>query len=197
MKARRIWTHRGRGSWGRAGSGADLQKFGAEFGFGVTLVELVETGGREVSSTNIRAALADGKPRDAAEMLGHWHRIDGPVIHGEKRGRELGFPTANMSIDSLHPPKFGVYAVKVDVLNGPHTGSYDGAASLGVRPMFGENRANLETVLFDFDGDLYGAQLSVALVDYLRPELKFDGLDALIAQMNADCDQARNILSAL
>ena len=130
-------------------------------------------------------------------MLGHWHRIDGPVQHGEKRGRTLGYPTANMSIDGLHPPKFGVYAVKVDVLTGPHAGTYDGAASLGVRPMFGENRANLETFIFDFDGDLYGQDLSVALVDYLRPELNFDGLDALIQQMDADCAKAREILAGI
>ena len=129
-------------------------------------------------------------------MLGHWHRIDGAVIHGEQRGRDLGYPTANMSIDGLHPPKFGVYAVLVDVLDGPHAGSYQGAASLGVRPMFGENKANIETFLFDFKGDLYGATLSVALVEYLRGEEKFNSLDALIDQMNADCDQARTILAS-
>ncbi|KMW60048.1 Riboflavin kinase [Candidatus Rhodobacter oscarellae] len=182
---------------GRAGTAQDLVAFGAKMGFDVTLSQLIETAGQEVSSTNIRRALAEGRPRDAAAMLGHWHRIEGPVEHGEKRGRELGYPTANMSIEGLHPPQFGVYAVLVDVLDGPHAGSYHGAASLGVRPMFGENRANLESFLFDFKGDLYGAHLSVALVDYLRPELKFDGLDALIAQMDADCDQARNLLSAL
>jgi riboflavin kinase/FMN adenylyltransferase len=100
-----------------------------------------------------------------------------------------------MSITDLHPPKFGIYAVKVDVLSGPHKGSYDGAGSIGVRPMFGENTPNLESYLFDFDGDLYGAHLSVALVEYLRGEEKFDGLDALIAQMDADCAQARGILA--
>lgn len=127
-------------------------------------------------------------------MLGHWHRIEGEVIGGEQRGRELGYPTANMSIADLHPPKFGVYAVKVDVLDGPHFGTYNGAASIGTRPMFGENLPNCETFLFDFQGDLYGSTLSVALVDFLRPELKFDGIDALITQMDADCDQARKIL---
>ena len=100
-----------------------------------------------------------------------------------------------MSFAGLHPPKFGVYAVKVDVLDGPHQGTYDGAASIGVRPMFGENLPNCETFLFDFKGDLYGATLSVALVDFLRPELKFDGVQTLIAQMDKDCDQAREILS--
>lgn len=183
---------------GRAGSPADLQRLGAELGFGVTLADLVAApDGREISSTSIRAALSDGRPRDAAAMLGHWHRIDGPVEHGEKRGRALGFPTANMSIAGLHPPRFGVYAVLVDVLSGPHAGSYGGAASIGVRPMFGENRPNLESFLFDFDGDLYGTHLSVGLVDYLRAEARFEGLEALQSQMAADCDKARAILAAL
>jgi len=151
----------------------------------------------QVSSTAIRQALSDGRPRDAAAMLGHWHRIDGPVEGGEQRGRELGYPTANMSIAGLHPPRFGVYAVLVDVLDGPHAGHYHGAASLGVRPMFNGDVPNLETFLFDFSGDLYGTELSVALVEYLRPEETFDSLDAFIAQMDADCAKARQILGSL
>ena len=179
---------------GRSGTVTDLQTFGAEMGFGVTIAPLLTHENGNVSSTAIRDALTDGRPRDAAAMLGHWHRIEGKVIRGDQRGRELGYPTANMSIAGLHPPKFGVYAVKVDVLDGAHKGTYDGAASIGVRPMFGENTPNCESFLFDFKGDLYGATLSVALVDYLRPELKFDGLDALITQMGVDCDTARKIL---
>ncbi|WP_281983578.1 bifunctional riboflavin kinase/FAD synthetase [Thalassorhabdomicrobium marinisediminis] len=179
----------------RAGNAGDLEGFGAKLGFGVTIAPMLQTAAGAVSSTAIRRALSDGDPRRAAEMLGHRHRIDGPVISGEQRGRDLGYPTANMSIDGLHPPKFGVYAVKVDVLDGPHKGAYHGAASIGVRPMFGENVPNCETYLFDFSGDLYGAQLSVALVDYLRGEEKFDSLDALITQMDADCRQARDILA--
>lgn len=182
---------------GRAGRASDLQALGNTYGFKVTIAELVKSGGVEISSTAIRKALTDGRPRDAASMLGHWHRIEGEVIHGEKRGRELGYPTANMSVAGLHLPKFGVYAVFADVLTGPHKGSYMGAASLGVRPMFGVNQPNLETYLFDFKGDLYGQHLSIAFVDYLRPELKFDGLPALLAQMDADCNRARNILVAL
>ncbi len=182
---------------GRSGSANDLVAFGNELGFGVTIAELLENQGDLVSSTNIRDALSGGRPRDAAAMLGHWHRIEGEVIGGEQRGRELGFPTTNMSVDGLHQPKHGVYAVLVDVLDGPHQGSYHGAASLGVRPMFGENKANLETFIFDFSGDLYGATLSIAFVDFLRPEEKFDGLDALITQMDADCAKARDILNSL
>ena len=182
---------------GRSGTVEDLKRFGQELGFGVTIAELLEGAEGQVSSTAIRTALADGEPRVAAAQLGHWHRIEGVVIGGEQRGRELGYPTANMSIDGLHPPKFGVYAVLVDVLDGPHKGTYHGAASLGVRPMFGENRANLETFIFDFSGDLYGATLSVGLVEFLRPEEKFDGLQALIDQMEADCIRARDILGAV
>ena len=160
----------------RAGNVGDLVALGERLGFRVTIADLVKSEDREISSTAIRQALAEGRPREAAAMLGHWHRIDGEVIHGEKRGRELGYPTANMSVAGLHLPKFGVYAVKVDVLTGPQAGAYLGAASLGVRPMFGENLPNLETYLLDFKGDLYGHHLSVGLVDYLRPEMKFDGL---------------------
>ncbi len=181
---------------GRSGKAQDLVNFGNELGFGVTIAPLMAQEEQTVSSTAIRQALSAGDPRHAATMLGHWHRIEGPVISGEQRGRELGFPTANMSIDGLHPPAFGVYAVLVDVLEGPFKGSYQGAASLGVRPMFGENTANLETYLFDFKGDLYGTQLSVALVSYLRGEEKFDSLDTLIAQMDADCTRAREILAS-
>ncbi|WP_300059616.1 bifunctional riboflavin kinase/FAD synthetase [uncultured Roseobacter sp.] len=181
----------------RAGTAQHLQTFGAELGFGVTIAPLMAHTDKTVSSTAIRHALSDGNPALAAEMLGHWHRIEGPVISGEQRGRELGYPTANMSIEGLHPPTFGVYAVLADVLEGPHTGSYHGVASLGVRPMFGENRPNLETFIFDFKGDLYGTPLSVGLVEHLRAEETFDNLEALIAQMDADSAQARKILEAL
>lgn len=182
---------------GRTGTAADLTEFGADMGFGVTIATLLSAGAGQVSSTSIRAALGAGDPRGAAAQLGHWHRIEGVVISGEQRGRELGYPTANMSIAGLHPPKFGVYAVLVDVRDGPNQGQYMGAASIGVRPMFGENRANLETFLLDFQGDLYGATLSVALIEFLRPEAVFDSLDALIVQMSADCDAARAILATL
>ncbi len=179
----------------RAGDTALLQRLGPELGFGVTVSDLIETNGIAVSSTKIRQALSEGRPEDAAAMLGHLHRIEGPVIRGDQRGRDLGYPTANMSIDGLFPPKFGVYAVKVDVLTGENEGHYSGVASTGVRPMFGENHPNIETHLFDFKGDLYGAELSVALVAYLRPEEKFDSVDALIVQMDADSARARDMLS--
>ena len=180
---------------GRAGTAADLQALGLRYGFRTTIATLVQVAGQDISSTAVREALGDGRPRDAAAMLGHWHRIEGEVIHGEKRGRQLGYPTANMDVSGLHLPKFGVYAVRVDVLTGPQSGQYIGAASLGVRPMFGTNTPNLESFLFDFTGDLYGHHLSVALIDHLRPEMKFDGLQGLLDQMQADCQKARAILS--
>jgi len=164
-------------------------------GFGVTVAQMLTTDDVRISSTAIRDALSEGDARAAAAMLGHWHRLEGAVIRGEQRGRDLGYPTANMSIDGLHPPRFGVYAVKCDVLDGPHAGSYNGAASIGIRPMFGENEANCETYIFDFKGDLYGAPISVALVEFLRPELNFTSIDNLIVQMDKDCDMARDILS--
>jgi riboflavin kinase/FMN adenylyltransferase len=182
---------------GRKGTASDLQDYGQRLGFGVTIAPLMAQTAQTISSTAIRQALTEARPRDAAAMLGHWHRIEGPVIGGEQRGRELGYPTANMSIDGLHPPAFGVYAVLADVLDGPHAGSYHGVASMGVRPMFGENKPNLETFIFDFKGDLYGANISIALVDHLRGEEKFDSLEALITQMDADSAQSRTILVAL
>lgn len=181
---------------GRTGNAATLRDMGAALGFDVTIAELLEGDSGAVSSTAIRGALTEGQPRDAAAMLGHWHRIEGPVLHGEKRGRELGYPTANMGLEGLHVPKPGVYAVTVDVRDGPHAGTYGGVANLGFRPMFELEQPNLETYLFDFSGDLYGLHLSVGLVAYLRGEAKFDSLDALIVQMNADSAAARAVLQA-
>ena len=110
----------------RAGTASMLQEFGKAMGFGVTIAPLIENAATVVSSTAIRNALSDARPREAAAMLGHWHRIEGPVIGGEQRGRTLGYPTANMDLTDLHLPAFGVYAVLVDVLDGPHQGKYHG-----------------------------------------------------------------------
>lgn len=181
---------------GRLGTAAVLAELGARHGFAVTVLPLVAEAEGAISSTAIRAALSEGRVAEATAMLGHRHRIEGPVLHGEKRGRTLNYPTANMGLEGLHLPRFGVYAVRVEVLDGPHRGTYGGVASLGVRPMFGANTPNLETHIFDFAGDLYGTHLSVALVAWLRPELRFDGLPALIAQMDADSARARAILAS-
>jgi riboflavin kinase/FMN adenylyltransferase len=182
---------------GRKGTAQGLVEMGREMGFGVTIADLVADGDTVVSSTAIRNALTKGRPQEAAKMLGHWHCINANVEHGDARGRDLGYPTANLSIEGLHAPKFGVYAVFVDILEGPHIGRYKGAASIGNRPTFGVNIPNLEVFIFDFTGDIYGAELSIALVDFQRPEEKFDNLDALIVQMDADCIQARATLDAI
>lgn len=176
---------------GRAGDAAALGALGTRLGFGITVAPLVSDARGDFSSTAIRNALAEGRPEEAARVLGHWHRIEGTVEHGEKRGRALGFPTANLPVEGLHLPRFGIYAVLADVLTGPHRGRYGGAASLGVRPTFGASRPNLEVHLLDFDGDLYGAALSIALVAYLRPEAKFDAVPELVAQMTHDVADAR------
>ncbi len=180
---------------GRDGNAATLQTMGKDLGFDVTIADLLEGDSGAVSSTAIRTALTEGRPADASAMLGHWHRIEGPVLHGEKRGRELGYPTANMEMDGLHVPKPGVYAVTVEVRDGVHAGTYGGVANLGFRPMFERDTPNLETYLFDFKGDLYGTDLSVGLVAYLRGEAKFNSLDALIRQMDADSATARKALA--
>ena len=178
----------------RSGSVKTLEEYGRKLGFGVTIAPLVADNKGAFSSTSIRNAIADGRPDDAAHMLGHWYRIEGTVISGDQRGRELGYPTANMSLDGLHLPKFGVYAVIADILTGPYKGRFFGAASLGERPTFGVNIPNLETFIFDFSGDIYGEELSIALVSFQRPELKFDNLENLIKQMDQDCKISIKIL---
>ena len=182
---------------GRQGNATTLCDHANTLDFDVTIAGMKNYNTQVISSTNIRNALAAANPRGAAAMLGHWHRLEGLVTHGEKRGRELGYPTANISIDGLQPPAFGIYAVLADVLTGPNAGTYHGATSIGVRPMFGENRPNCETFIFDFTGDLYGETVSIGLIDYLRGEEKFDGIESLITQMDADCTRARMILESL
>lgn len=181
---------------GRRGNVALAAQLAPEHGMGVSVAPLLAVGGEEVSSTAIRVALSAGRPEAAARMLGGWHRIEGEVLHGDARGRTLGFPTANLALGDLHRPRFGVYATLVDVFDGPHAGRWQGAASLGERPTFGRQAANLEVHLLDFAGDLYGATLSVALVAFLRPELAFAGAEPLTAQMRLDVAEARAALAA-
>ena len=182
---------------GRQGDAATLREYCDALGIRTTIAPLVTASGLDVSSTAIREALSAGRPDEAARMLGHWHRIDGVVEKGDQRGRGLGFPTANLRLDGLHLPRFGVYAVLFDVLTGPHKGNYVGAASLGIRPTFGINAPNLETHVLDFEGDLYGAEVSVALVSFLRGEVAYEGPEPLIAQMRKDVIQTRAALDQL
>lgn len=179
----------------RKGTSDHLEQDGAKLGFGVSTISIKTGSLGEYSSTSIRNALSDGRPGDASRLLGHWHRVEGEVLTGERRGRQLGFPTLNISLQNLHLPKFGVYAVITDVLTGALKGSYIGSASIGVRPTFGVNTPNLEVYLFDFQGEIYGEIVSVALVSFQREELKFEGVDDLIQQMREDCAKSRSILS--
>jgi len=181
---------------GRAGDITLLQYMGDMEGFGVSVISAQGDGeGAEAySSTRIRDALTEGRVEDAAHMLGRPWFIEGRVLDGDKRGRTIGFPTANVALDGVVTPKLGVYAVEVEVEDGDHKGTYTGVANLGKRPTFNKKDVLLEVNLFDFAGDIYGAHLRVSLVGFIRPEQKFDGLDALKAQIAADADAARKIL---
>jgi riboflavin kinase/FMN adenylyltransferase len=181
---------------GRAGDAAFLVETGPQSGFAVNIFDtLIAHDAQKISSSEIRAALRQGRPELAAKLLGHWWTIEARVEHGDGRGRELGFPTANMRLDGYLKPAFGIYAVRATLLeNEKPVGTHDGVASLGVRPMFKTDVPLLETCLFDFSGDLYGKHLAVALIAYLRPEMKFDSVDALKTQMAKDCDCARTLL---
>lgn len=180
---------------GRTGDPILLRKLGFELGFGVTIHELIgdETG--DFASTALRALVAEGRCHEAARQLGRWHAVSGPVVLGDQRGRELGYPTANLAFGEQLIPRYGIYAAWVDVLEGPHAGRHAGVASIGERPTFGVNVPNFEVHLFDFSGDLYGTEISVGLVRRLRGEDRFDGAEALVAQMDRDSAEARAVLA--
>jgi riboflavin kinase / FMN adenylyltransferase len=173
-----------------------LKEQAAGFGFGVTIVaaHLAETGAL-YSSRAIRELLQSGRPRDAAESLGRWWAVDGLVKHGDARGRELGFPTANLDLGDHLQPSLGIYAVRAGIVEEAGTTWHDAAANLGVRPTFDGRTVLLEVHLLDFCGDLYGKSLDVSFVEYLRPEERFADVESLIIQMQADCVQAREILA--
>lgn len=177
----------------RSGSAETLAEAGARLGFGVTIVSPLSGAGDVISSSRIRALLAEGDVAAAGELLGYRYRVRGTVQHGEKRGRALGYPTANMTLAAENELRHGIYAVRVRI--GEHW--HDGVASFGRRPTFDNGAPLLETFLFDFSGDLYGQEVTVSLVRFLRPELKFDSLDALVAQMAQDSTEARAALGGL
>ena len=180
----------------RAGNLATLSLLGGQEGFSVTAFDTVTASGDEkISSTLIRQLLKQAKPEEAARLLGHAWAVEARVEHGDARGRKMGFPTANMHLGHCLAPAFGVYAVRVAILEGDHVvARHDGVANFGVRPMYQVDVPLLETHLFDFDGDLYGKYLSVELIRYIRPEAKFPDQAALIAQIAADAVKAREIL---
>jgi len=178
---------------GRGGSPPILGNLGAEFGFWAETVSAVGGETAPVSSTRVRQALMAARPDEAAVLLGRPFAVRGAVIHGDKRGRALGFPTANMMLGDYVRPAYGVYAVRVRL---PDGSVRDGVANLGVRPMFEPPVELLETWILDWEGDLYGAEIEVALVAFIRGEAKFEGVEALTAQVRADAARARELLAA-
>ena len=175
----------------RGGNVEMLREKGNERGFGVTVLDPVTREGEIYSSTRIREALRAGWVSEAAELLGHHWEIEGEVELGDQRGRTIGFPTANVALGEHLRPRFGVYAVRA-LVDGEWR---DAVANLGRRPTFGKLKENFEIHLFDFSGDLYGKVLRVALVEFIRPEMKFGGLDQLKAQIAADGEAARRLLN--
>lgn len=177
---------------GRVGSPSLLVSEAPRLGIEVDVQAHVDIEERPVSSSAIRMALAEGEIADATTMLGGPWFVTGKVIHGEKRGRDLGYPTANIRLDKHCGLKHGIYAVRV----GKGSQRFDGVASFGRRPTFDNGAPLLEAFLFDFKGDLYDAVLDVAFIGFIREELKFDTIEALIRQMDDDSAKARAVLAA-
>jgi riboflavin kinase / FMN adenylyltransferase len=183
---------------GRKGTPELLLWLGDEFNFGFTCVqEAKDEDGEPYSASRIRDYLRHGRPGDAARLLGRPYEVEGEVVEGDRRGRTLGFPTANLRLREYLRPANGVYAVRARWRQAEDELVYAGVANLGLRPTFGGGAEPLlEAHLFEFAGDLYGRTLCVEFVDYLRPEKKFDGLEHLRAQITEDCARARRVLAA-
>jgi len=177
---------------GREGSIDSLRRMGESFGFSVGVVDAVQVNGAVVSSSLVRELVAGGRVEDIRQYLGRYYGIEGSVIHGENRGRTLGFPTANIQTANELIPSYGVYAVRMRIGGLSH----DGVAAIGVRPTFGNGPVSIEVFLFDYDGNLYGKHVEVAFVKRLRGERKFSDADALVSQMHEDVAQAKEILAA-
>ena len=176
---------------GRAGDPEMLSRACAAHGVGVTVVAQVAQAGEVFSSSAIRAELAQGDVQGAADMLGHWWRVTGKVVGGARRGTGLGFPTANIALAPGTALAHGIYAVRVLVDGKTHAA----AAYLGTRPTFDDGAPMLEVFLLDFDGDLYGREIAVDFIAHIRDDRRFDSAEALTAQMQADCERARQVLA--
>ncbi len=181
---------------GRVGSPSLLVSEAPRLGIEVDVQAHVDIAERPVSSSAIRMALAEGQIDDATAMLGGPWFVSGEVIHGEKRGRDLGYPTANIRLDKHCGLKHGIYAVRVGLGGGKDQMRLDGVASFGRRPTFDNGAPLLEIFLFDFKGELYGTTLDVAFIAFIREELKFDSVAALVRQMDDDSAHARKHLAA-
>ncbi|PCI46838.1 MAG: riboflavin biosynthesis protein RibF [Alphaproteobacteria bacterium] len=180
---------------GRGGSASVLRQMGHMEQFGVTIVERIMEGDHIYSSTNIRDSLRAGDVRRSADRLGHWWHVEGHVLHGDKRGRTINFPTANLSIEGYIKPKLGVYAVRVMIGSGPAKGLWNGVANVGRRPTFAKDDLVLEAHIFNFDFDIYEQPILVEFVDFIREERKFDGLESLKEQIGKDSITAQKILA--
>ena len=181
----------------RRGTAAFLVDQARARGFAVTIVEReTASGGEAYSSTRIREYLTGARPREAAKLLGRWWEIDGRVEHAAGVGKSLGYPTANLPLADYLRPTPGIYAAFAGIEDGKRTEWHPAAAYFGRRPTLGEHALGLEAYLIDFAGELYGRHLRLALVDYLRPDATFAGLDALKAQIGDDVARARRILAA-
>ena len=181
----------------RQGDCDTLLHMGRDLGFGFTAVpKVTDEEGIVYSSTRVRDYLLAGDPRGAAHVLSRPFELEGRVERGDARGRDLGFPTANLHLGEFLRPAIGVYAIRAGLDRGVDTQWIDGVCNIGRRPTFhAEDDVILEAHLFDFDGDLYGKHLRVQLIERLRPEQKFDGLDAIMAQIAKDCEKAKEILA--
>ena len=176
----------------RGGNARVLAELGPAHGIIAKTVAPVMLDGESVSSSRVREALGAGDPGRATRLLTRPFAIQGVVEHGDKRGRTLGYPTANVALGKYLRPKYGIYAVRVRLDDGSE---HDGVASLGIRPSFDPPVEMLETFIFDWSGDLYGRTIEVALVGFIRPEAKFDDLGELVKQMDADSAAARAMLA--
>jgi riboflavin kinase/FMN adenylyltransferase len=179
---------------GKSGNVAVLTEIGRRHGLTTQAVAHLSDAEGPISSSRIRAALQAGEPEVAAKLLTRPYRIEGMVQHGDKLGRTIGFPTANIAMGNYLRPRYGIYAVRARLSDGRVV---DGAANLGIRPTFDPPKELLETYLFDFSESLYDQCVEVELISFVRPEAKFDSLDALVAQMDADCVEAKRRLAAL
>jgi len=179
----------------RVGDCQFLTRAGQEFSFGVTEVSPIGNAGGLYSSTRVRSYLQHGEPRLAAAILGHMWEVEARVIQGDARGRELGYPTANMEFRDHVIPAYGIYAVWCGVVSSQGTDWHAAVANVGIRPMFETNVPTLEVHLFDYDGDLYGKYLRVAFFSWIRPEEKFESIDALTEQMDEDACVAQVMLA--
>jgi riboflavin kinase/FMN adenylyltransferase len=176
----------------RAGNAAVMVELGREFGFDTTVVGPVKVGGLEVSSTKVRGLIREGDLRGAAKLLGRYHFLHGVVVRGRERGRTIGFPTANMECETECVAPDGVYATRV-VLD---DGAYGSITNIGMRPTFAEAARAIEAHIFDFNRDIYGRQIKLELIERIRPERKFEGVEALKSQIALDLSRAREILAA-